>query len=253
MDDILWNIPEQKTGNLTIVGGNSQNFASIIKISEFLSKLPLKEVRTVLPNALKSKLPPLPELIFTKSTASGSFDKSAELLAAVDTADLTLFAGDLSKNSATTIAISEAIKNTEKPIVLARDAVDCVTPEATDFMERGGITILATLAQLQKLLRALYYPKMLLLSMPIQPIKEILHKFTLTYPCALMTFHEGQIILAKSGEVKTIPLEKTSYSPITLWTSDLAAKVSALELWNPHRELDCIETAVSVSALIAKH
>ena len=252
MDDILWNIPEQKTGIISILGGNSQNFSNIIKNSEYLSKLPIKEVRTVLPDALKSKLPPLSELVYTKSTISGSFDKSPELIAAISDADLALLIGDFSKNSATTIAISDTIKKTATPIILARDSIDCVTAEASAFIERPDMTIIATITQLQKLLRVLYYPRMLLLSMPMQPVKEILHKFTLTYPCLILTVHQGQVIIAKNGEIKTTPLSKTTYSPISFWTTDLAAKITALKLWNPTRDFDCIQTAISVSELTAR-
>ncbi len=254
MEDILWNIPEQKTGSIVVIGGNSQSFSNTIRTSEYLSKLPIRSVHTVLPDALKNKLPPLPEFIFTKSTTSGSFDKSPELTAAASSTDITLLSGELSKNSATTIAIAETIKANDKPFVLARDAVDCITEEIGAIIEGRQLIIVATMTQLQKLLRALYYPKMLLLSMPIQPVKDILHKFTLTYPdCTVLTFHEGQIIFAKNGEVKTISLSKTTYTPITLWTGNLPAKITALLLWNPRHELDCIQTAVSVSELTATH
>lgn len=253
MEDILWNIPEQKTGNLALVGGNSQNFASVIKCADYLASLPLKTVQTVLPDSLKGKIPPVPDVIFTTATLSGSFDKSPALNAAMEAADLTLLIGDLSKNSATTIAISEAIKNTEKPVVLARDSLDCIAEEAGAIMDRENFTIIATTSQLQKLLRALYYPKMLLLSSPMQAIKEVLHKFTLTYPCTIMTFHEGQIITAKNGEIETVALSKSDYSLLTLWGYELPAKIAALELWNPQQELACIQTAILTTASFAKH
>lgn len=268
MQDLLWSLPEQKTGVLNIIGGNSQNFAAIVKTAEFCSKLPLKEIRTILPDALKSKLPPLPDLIFTKSTTSGSFDKSPELDAALNSADAALLAGDFSKNSATTVALATAIKTTiekaakteaaEKaaainPLILARDALDVLTPEAETLVRHQNLTIIASLSQLQKFLRALYYPKMLLLSMPIQPVKEILHKFTLTYPCTILTFHEGQILVASAGSVETLPLSKSPYTPLTLWSTELPAKLAALQTWHPAHPLACTLLAASVSELTAVH
>ncbi|MBR0403315.1 hypothetical protein IJI55_02075 [Candidatus Saccharibacteria bacterium] len=245
MDDILWNIPEQKSGTVAILGGNLHNFASVAKTAEYFAKMPIKTVHTYLPDSLKTKLPPLPDIFFTKSTATGSFDKSPELNAAINSADIALLAGDFSKNSATAIALAEAIKNSEKPTVWAKDTTDLLTTEAQDLLPNGNITLIATLSQLQKLLRAIYYPKMLLLSMPIQPIKEVLHKFTLSYPVTILTFHDGQIIIASNGELHTTPLEKTSYTPLTLWTTDLPAKITALQAWNPNKPYDSTIAALS--------
>ncbi|MBQ9019739.1 hypothetical protein IJ096_00190 [Candidatus Saccharibacteria bacterium] len=259
-ESILWNIPEQKSGTLTLIGGNSQNITPVIKTAEFLTKFPLKNLRIVLPDALKTNLPPLPNVVFTPSTPTGSFAKSPELSAALADSDATLLAGDFSKNSATCIALSEALSPnqpptspspetkesapTKQPIVWAKDTTDLLAPEAARLLEQGNITIIATIAQLQKLLRAMYYPKMLLLSMPIQPIKEVLHKFTLSYPVTILTLHESQIILVKSGEITTIPINKTPYTPLTLWTTDLPAKITALQLWNKSQPL-----AAAIAAL----
>ena len=244
-EDILWNIPEQRSGSVSILGGNSQNFSSIAKITESFTKMPLKEIRTYLPDSLKNKIPPLPDIFFTKSTATGSFDKSPELNAAISSSDISLLAGDFSKNSATAIALSSAIKAGNKPTVWAKDTIDLLSTEAQDLLPLGNITILATLSQLQKLLRAIYYPKMLLLSMPIQPVKEVLHKFTLSYPVTILTLHEGQIIIASNGELSTTPLEKSSYTPLTLWLGDLPAKITALQCWNPGKPYDSTLAALS--------
>lgn len=245
MEDILWSIPEQRTGTLNLLGGHSGSFATEVKLAEFLNTLPLKEVRLTLPDALKSKLPPLPGLTFVPATDSGSFAKSPELTAAFKDADLTLVAGDLSKNSATAIAISEAIKRAEKPVVLTRDAIDLITPEAAQLVEHPGLTLVATMAQLQKLFRALYYPKMLLLSAPLQPVTEALHKFTLSYPCTILTLHNGQLIVAQGGRTANTQLNKTSYTAISLWSGQLAARIAALTLWNPNRTFDATLAALA--------
>ena len=232
-DDILWSIPEQKTGTLTVIGGNSQNFSSVVRIAEQLGHYPIKDLRLLLPDALQGKLPVLPNVNFAKSTESGSFAKSAALTAAISDTDLTLRAGDFSKNSATAIAITEALQKTEKTVVIARDSVDLINEEMPNLIEKPGLVFVASMAQLQKLLRAVYYPKMLLLSMPLLPAIEILHKFTLSYPCTILTFHNENIIIANSGKTETIPLTKTNYTPLSLWAGTLASKVAALNLWNP--------------------
>ena len=243
-DDILWSIPEQKTGTVQIIGGNSSNFASVIRIAEELNRLPLKNVRILLPDALRGKLPPLPDISFASSTTSGSFAKSPELATAMDDADLTFLLGDLSKNSATAIAITEALKSSTKPAVITRDAIDLITPEMPSIIEKPGLIFIASMAQLQKLLRAVYYPKMLLLSMPLIPALEVLHKFTLSYPCTILTFLGGNIIIAKDGKTETLPIAETHYTPLSLWSGTLAGKVAALTAWNPSQPYEATLAAL---------
>ena len=69
---ILWNIPEQKTGRIAILGGNLQNCMIAIKNTEFLNSLPIKSANLLLPDALQGKLPTFSSLYFAESTESGS-------------------------------------------------------------------------------------------------------------------------------------------------------------------------------------
>ncbi|MBQ6486262.1 hypothetical protein IJI76_00845 [Candidatus Saccharibacteria bacterium] len=243
-EDIFWNIPEQKTGIISIIGGNSNNFSFEIKQAEFLNTLNLKEVRLILPDSLKSKVPPVPGVNFTPATESGSFDKSSELNFALSDSDLTLLSGDFSKNSATSIAILNAIKNSEKPVVLSRDAIDLISESAEEIIEREGLIFVASMSQLQKLFRNLLYPKMLLLGAPLLPVVETLHKFTLSYPATILTFHQGNILVASSGEVIATPIDATNYSPISLFMSNLASKIATLNLWNPKKYLESTHSAL---------
>lgn len=247
-DDLLWNIPEQKTGHIKIIGGNSQNFHTTIRIAEFFTQtFPLREVSLLLPDALRGQLPPLANLDFAPSTASGSFAKSPTLDQAFQSADFVLLPGDLSKNSATAIALSDAIaKNSTnlKPLLITRDAVDLLVNSAEALLPNPQVFLVASMVQLQKIFRAVYYPKMIMLSQPLIPVIETLHKFTLTYNAALLTFHEGQIIVANHGEIITTPLVNTDYSPINLWSGPLAAKIAALNLYSPNKPLEATAAAI---------
>ena len=242
--DLLWNIPEQKTGSVAIIGGSSTSFATEVKLTELLNRLNLKAVRLVLPVSLKNQLPPIPNVVFAPANNSGAFKKSSELISATSSVDAALIAGDLSKNSATAIAIAEAIRESSCPIILTRDSIDLVAPEMAQLLEQPNLIITATFAQLQKIFRSVYYPKMLLLSMPLVQAVETLHKFTLSYPCTILTFHEEQIIIARDGKITTIPIKTTSYSPISLFSGELAAKITALSAWNPNQLFTNVTTAI---------
>ncbi len=251
--DLAWNIPEQKTGQINIIGGNSQSFHSVIRLAEFINhNFPIREVSVCLPDALRGQLPPLGNINFAPSTSSGSFAKSSELRTALKSGNFTILAGDLSKNSATAIALGDAItnllENTDpgnlKPLLLTRDAVDLLAETSSELLKHPRLFLVASMTQLQKVFRAIYYPRMIMLSQPLLPVVETLHKFTLSYPATVLTFHQNQIIVAKSGDVTTTPIENTSYTPLSLWSGQLAGKIAALNLYNPDQPLPATTAAI---------
>lgn len=245
-EDLIWNIPEQKTGRISLIGGNSQSFHTIVRLSESLSQtFPLRAVVTTLPDSLRISLPPIENLNFAPSTESGSFAKSPALASAIIDADFTIIAGDLSKNSATAIAFSEALSPLENPhLLLTRDTIDLLAPSIAPLLNNRNLFLVASLVQLQKVFRSIYYPKMIMLSQPLVAIVETLHKFTLSYPATILTFHEENIIVAKDGNIITTNISKTPYTPISLWSGELAGKVAALNLYNPTKPLETTAAAL---------
>ena len=245
-DNLTWNIPEQKQGTVNIIGGNSQSFKTEIKIAEFMSeKYPVKMVNLVLPDALKKQLPPLENFHFLPSTDSGSFDESQELIDIFDAADFNLVLGDLSKNSVTKTAVSSAYKSSVKMTLITRDGVDVLTDSQPEkILMSENLILLASMPQLIKLLRATYYPKMLLLSQSLMQVAETLHKFTLSYPVSIVTLHSEQILIAKDGQVVALPLAKTAYTPLSFWQGEPAAKIAALNLYNPNNFIDATIAAL---------
>lgn len=244
--DLAWNIPEQKTGRINVIGGNSQNFATVIRTSEFLShNFPLQKVVTVLPDVLRHKLPPLDNLIFTPSTNSGAFAKSFDLEKIFTGSDFNLILGDLSHNAETAIAITDAIKASEAPIAITRDTIDLLAPTFGQIITHPQLFLIGSMSQLQKVFRALYYPRMIMLAQPLVPVIETLHKFTLTYSnLTVLTFHQDNIIIAHNGQVVTTNIKDTTYSPISLWSGQLASKITALNLFNPNKPLGATTAAI---------
>ena len=234
-EDLKWNIPERKQGTVNVIGGNGQRFRDEVKVAEFLgANYPLQEVKVVVPEALRGKLPDLPNFVFLPTTESGSFDESQGLMDVFNVADFNLVLGDLSRNSVTGRAVASACRNAEKMTLLTRDAVDLLTENSPErWLMNENIVIFASVMQLQKLLRAVYYPKMLLASQSLVQVSEVLHKFTLSYPVGMVTLHDGQILVAKDGTVKAVALADSGYSPILFWGGELAAKIATMNLYNP--------------------
>ena len=234
--ELAWNIPDQKKGSLLVLGGNTQGFQNVVKTAEMLAKnFPIEDLKVALPEKLKNTLPPLPNLIFLPATDTGSFTESDTLEQIIHTFDFNLLTGDFSKNNITARAITKICEITEKPTLLTRDTTDLLSsgnPER--ILMNENLYFFASLASLKKLFQSVYYPKVILLSQPLIQIAETLHKFTLSYPVSIITFHDGQILIAKNGNVSAVPIEKTTYSPISLLMGDAAAKIAAFNLYNPN-------------------
>jgi len=241
--------PEQKSraGSIALIGGSSGSFRTVAQTAETLEQLGVSKLHILLPDSLKKTLPSTPNITFAPAEPSGGFSKSAEPLlqsAAADT-DATIIIGDLGKNSTTAIAISSVVKNTTSPTLITRDAIDLIVPEAHSWISNSAhITLLLTLPQLQKLFRTIYYPRVITLSQPTNQLIETLHKFTITHPITIATTHNDQYITSSAGQVTTTPLSDTTYSPLSIWQGDLAAKIAVHTIRQPAQPLASATTAI---------
>lgn len=244
--------PEQKrfAGKLLLVGGNKGSFFAVANAMQMAVKRGVGEVRVVMPKSLKGKVPSMPEIIFAEAEASGAFGKLAlsEILLQTAWADAVVVVGELGRNAETSVMMAEFLKICDKPIYLMRDAVDAAAADVMNWsLNETPVTLLATVPQLQKLLRIMYYPKMITLSMPTNQLVETLHKFTLSFEMTIMTFHNEQIIMAQNGEIVTMSLRDTKYTPISLWEGETLINAAILKLWNPAQDMiKCLASSVNL-------
>ena len=242
--------PEQKrfAGKLLLIGGNKGSFFAVANAMQMAVKRGVGEVRVVMPKSLKGKVPSMPEIIFAEAEASGAFGKLAlsEILLQAAWADAVVVVGELGRNAETSVMMAEFLKICDKPIYLMRDAVDAAAADVMNWsLNETPVTLLATVPQLQKLLRTMYYPKMITLSMPTNQLVETLHKFTLSFEMTIMTYHNEQIIMAQNGEVITASMHDTGFTPINLWDGKAVVDTAILQLWNPPQDtLKCMATSV---------
>ncbi len=246
--------PEQRrfAGKLLIVGGNKGAFFAVANAMNEAHKMGVGEVRAIMPSSLRNQVPSTPEVYFAEAEKSGAFGKNAlnDLLIQAEWAEAIVLIGDMGKNAETTMVFADFMKQCDKPLFITRDAVDAVTPDVMNWAvtREAETSLLLTMPQLQKLLRTLYYPKVVTLSMPTNQLIETLHKFTLSYELSIVTFHNNQIIVAQHGEVVTEDIKDTTWTQITLWGGTLAIQEAILKLWN-----SSIETRkILASALLYK-
>lgn len=239
--DLYWNVPEVKQGKMNVVGGNAGRFHAPVTIANLVkNRYPVKEVVTVLPEKLAPLFRDFPEMLFVEATEAGTFADGEKLGQIFSEADFNLLVGDLSKNAVTTKAMLEAVAaGQEKPILITRDAVDVFAEGCTEAsLMNENLIIFSSMVQLQKILRAVYYPKVLLLTQPLLQVAEVLHKFTLSYPVTVITLQMGQILVARDGRVMAVPFEKAGVPITLLWNGELAARIAVLNLFNPQKMLE---------------
>ena len=244
--DIVWNKPEQrsKAGRLAIIGGNKLGFASVAVAYQDALQTGVGESRVVLPDALKKTVPAtMTDAIFVPTNQSGGMGKNGEnqILAAAAWADGILLIGDSGRNSETAILLETLLQKYKGPATITRDAVDLLKNNVQGLMERDQTLLVVSFAQLQKIFQAVYYPKALLFKMQLTNLVEALHKFTTTYPVAIMVLHGEQLLVAQGGEVTSTPW----LEPLAIWRGSVATKAASYWLWTPDKVLEATTASLA--------
>ncbi len=243
--DLEWSKPERRdqAGKLLIVGGNKLGFSAVAESYQTALSTGVGQAKVILPDCLKSSVPrTLLDVIFTACTTSGgiSHDALTDLKASSDWADSVLLIGDAGRNAETALVYEEFIAGYSGQLVITRDAIDLVKNNPGLLVEREQTLVIASFAQLQKLFGGVYYPKVLTFSMQLLQLVEALHKFTITYPLTIMTFHNDTLLIAQGGQVITQPWN----DPMALWRGGVATSASAYWMWSPHSASAAVAASV---------
>lgn len=243
--DIEWNRPERLdlAGKLGIIGGNSLSFAAVADSYRVAKDTGAGEVRVLLPDGLRRTVPTsMTDVIFSSTTQSGglSTDAKTDINSLSQWSDVLLLCGDCGKNSQTAILYENLVVNHDKPTVITRDAVDLLQNSYNAILDNPNIVFVLSFSQLQRLFRAVYYPKVLTFNMQLNQFIETVHKFTISFPVTLVTLHADQLVIAKDGEVVTQPWS----DPMRIWRGHTAAKAASYLLWTPSKPLEAIGSSI---------
>lgn len=239
--DILWSRPERRdqAGRLTVIGGNSHGFSAVASAYQLARQLGVGEVRAVIPDALGAKLPTavrhqLDDLILAPSNPSGGLALGAErdLAVAAGWSNNLLFIGDNGANAETAKLLERFLTNQahqETRVTLARDTIDLLVYSAEALLARENCHLVLSLAQLQKLARAVYYPRVITFLQGVKQIAETLHKFTISYRVVITLFHDDNLLVAGGGEV----VSQSFTQPMRVWSGEIATREAAWSVWQP--------------------
>lgn len=244
--DIEWNRPERRdqAGRLAVIGGNKLGFAAAADGYRIAQEAGVGAVRVLLPDALKKSVPSsMTDVLFAPTNPSGGLASEAirELKTLDGWADAVLFIGDAGKNSQTAAVYEEIVASSNKPIVLTRDAIDLMQNNFSVILDKPNLVFIASFAQLQKLFRSVYYPKIITFSMQLAQLVDTLHKFTITYPVTLTVFHAEHLIIAQGGEVITQAWDE----PMVIWRGLTAARAASYLVWSPEAPLAAVAASIA--------
>lgn len=243
--NVAWNKPEQRAhaGKLGIVGGNKLGFVAVGDAYQVATDAGVGQARVLLPDALKKTVPPiLTDVVYGASNPSGGLSReaAADMQVLGSWADTVLLIGDAGRNSETAILYEDFVRHYTGQLTITRDAIDLLLNAPEAMVERDNTLLVVSFAQLQKIFTKVYYPKILTFSMQLQQLVETLHKFTITYPVTVMTFHQNHIVIASGGQVTTTPWQ----NPMAIWKGVVATHAAAYWLWNPKKPLEAATTSL---------
>lgn len=244
--DIGWSKPEQRSlaGRLGIIGGNKLGFVGVGEAYAVALQAGTGEARALLPDVLRKSIPStITDTLFASTNPSGSLGKDAmpEMKALGEWSTAVLMIGDAGRNSETAILYEEFVRAYDGQLTITRDAFDLLANTLDMVVDRPNTLLVVSFAQLQKMFSRVYYPKILTFSMQLQQLVEALHKFTITYPTIIMTFHQGQLIVATNGQVTTTPWE----NPMAIWRGAVATQAAVYWMWNPGRPLEATTASLA--------
>src|SRR3990167_11216797 len=161
--DLIWSKPENKltAGKLLIIGGNAHGFTAPATAYAEAVNAGTGTVRVLLPDSLSKTVGrQFSAGEFATSTPSGSFSQQAlaEFMDLSVWADGVLIAGDLGRNSETTVLLEKYVSKSKALLTLVNDAVDDFVTTTNGITERQDTLLVLSLNQLQKLYSTLKLP-----------------------------------------------------------------------------------------------
>jgi hypothetical protein len=242
--DILWSRPQSKqgAGKLAIIGGHAHGFgAPGVAWSEAL-KSGIGVAKVILPDAVKKTVKQiLPDAEYAPSNPSGSLSKDAlaELLDISVWSDGVLIAGDLGRNSETSVLLEEFVQIYDGLLTVTHDGVDYFKSTPKLLFERKNTLVVLSLAQLQKMFINMPLITPITYSMSSLQLVEALHGLTSDFPACIAVVHNGNIFVAHGGEV--VSAENTKMP----WRVKTASKASVFWIQNPTKIFESVVSSLA--------
>ncbi len=240
--ELEWDKPERRdqAGKLLIIGGHLHSLSAPATAFSTARSTGISSIKIALPDKTKRLVgQTLPEALFLPSTTTGelSHKGEVELLDHAIWASSILLPGDNGRNSETTILFESILRGYQDLAVVTRDAVDILTNNPAQLLERKRTTLVVSFAQLQALVKNYGEPTALSFTMDLVKLVDFLHLFTAKVATSIVTLHQNQIIVAVDGKISTTKL--TGAEP-KHWRLNFASQAVCYLTWNPLKTFEAL-------------
>jgi hypothetical protein len=244
-EDIIWSQPEQKSlaGKLLIIGGNVHGFSASALAFASASKAGIGNCKVLLPDILRKTIgKTLLEADYTPSTPSGSFATRslAEYIDYASWSDLVLLAGDIGRNSETSMLHESFIHDYSGLLTITKDSLDIFVNNPNILFDRPKTLIVASLAQLQRLTTNSYPAILITADMGLVALVKVLSELSTKTSVSYITKYLNNIIVAVDGKVSSTKLIKD----LEIWRVSIASFASVWWLQNPTRKFEALTSGV---------
>jgi NAD(P)H-hydrate repair Nnr-like enzyme with NAD(P)H-hydrate dehydratase domain len=252
-DDLIWSQPEHtsQAGKLLIIGGNVHGFSGPAKAFQEAMKAGAGSVRVLLPDILRKMIGKLfLEAEYSPSTPSGSFAKKslAEFIDFASWSDMTMLAGDIGRNSETSMLLEAFVTGYKSQLSLTKDALDTFINNPILLTQRDQTLIVGTIAQIQKIFIKVMPDIAITKSMNLVQLVEALHHISEKTSAYYITEHSGNILAAANGKVSTTKISDSLDS----WRIEATSYASVWLMQNPDKPFEAITTAAYLYSHDAK-
>lgn len=240
--DILWSRPQTRAGagKLLIIGGQAQEFSHVAATYAQAEANGAGTIRVFLPESTQKLTGNLAHIEYAAANQSGSFASTAlaDLIEAAQWADGVLLAGDLGKNSETSLMLERFMHKYDGLIAIATHALPSVLHSMNRTVVRPNTLLVLDFHDVQKLLTNLQFEMAITSDMPASHFARALHEFTKIYPLHFVIMHNQQIWTSSAGKVVT------THTITKLSSEQLASVATIWALQQPNKIFESITTAV---------
>ena len=248
-DDLIWSQPEHlsQAGKLLIIGGNVHGFSAPAKAFQEAMKAGAGSVRVLLPDVLRKMIGKIfLEAEYSPSTPSGSFAKKslAEFIDFASWSDMAMLAGDIGRNSETSMLLEEFISSYKGPLSITKDTLDALINNPSILTNRSQTLIVGTIAQIQRIFIKVMPDIPITKSMDLMQLVEALHLISEKTEAAYITEHSGNVLAAVSGKVSTTKIS----DELDSWRIEATSYGSVWLIQNPDKPFEALTTAMHLLA-----
>lgn len=237
--DLLWSRPENKrqAGKLLIIGGHANEFQNISACYSFAREAGAGHIRFLMPESLSKLAGHIEGAEFAPTNRSGGFAKNAlaQFFDLSEWADHVLLAGDLGKNSETTVILDGFLLKGPKPVTLAQDSLQSIGIDFSRLINMSP-TLIIDRGIFQKIGSAAGTHVPITTLTTYENMGNIIQDISKGAKAKLVIMDETNIWSAVNGNVVA-----TKSKPVDM--NALAAYCAVWQMQNPGRILEALATA----------